>query len=122
MRPGDPQEALANRPTLERALLAIVHNAIGFAPKGGEVELRAARDEETVRIEIADDGPGFSPEGLAHATERFWRGDASRPRGGTGLGLAIARTMVEANGGSLVLSNRSGGGALVSIVLARPFT
>jgi two-component system, OmpR family, sensor kinase len=120
--PGDPQEALANRPTLERALLAIVHNAIGFAPKGGAVELRAARDEGTVRIEIADDGPGFSSEGLAHATERFWRGDASRPRGGTGLGLAIARTMVEANGGSLLLSNRSGGGALVSIVLARPFT
>jgi signal transduction histidine kinase len=118
--PGDPQEALANRPTLERALLAIVHNAIGFAPRGGAVELRAARDDATVRIEIADDGPGFSPEGLAHATERFWRGDASRPRGGTGLGLAIARTMVEANGGSLQLSNRPDGGALVSIVLARP--
>jgi signal transduction histidine kinase len=120
--PGDPQDALANRPTLERALLAIVHNAIGFAPKGGAVELRAARDEASVRIEVADDGPGFSPEGLAHATERFWRGDASRPRGGTGLGLAIARTMVEANGGSLQLSNRPGGGALVAIVLARPFT
>ncbi|HTA38799.1 MAG TPA: HAMP domain-containing sensor histidine kinase [Candidatus Acidoferrales bacterium] len=119
---SDPQEALANRPTLERALLAIVHNAIGFARKGGAVELRAERDDASVRIEIADDGPGFSAEGLEHATERFWRGDAARPRGGTGLGLAIARTMVEANGGTLQLSNRSGGGALVSIVLARPFT
>jgi signal transduction histidine kinase len=119
---SDPGDALANRPTLERALLAIVHNAIGFARRGGAVELRAERDDATVRIEIADDGPGFSAEGLEHATERFWRGDAARPRGGTGLGLAIARTMVEANGGTLQLSNRAGGGALVSIVLARPFT
>ena len=62
--------------------------------------MRASRmTKARVRIEIADDGPGFSAEALAHATERFWRGDASRPRGGTGLGLAIARTMVEANGG-----------------------
>jgi len=34
--------------------------------------------------DFGDDGPGFTPESLAYATERFWRGDASRPRGGTG--------------------------------------
>jgi signal transduction histidine kinase len=120
--PGDECDAFANRATLERALLAIVHNAIGFAPKGGAVDLRVVRDADSVRIDVADDGPGFTPEGLAHATERFWRGDASRPRGGTGLGLAIARTMVEANGGTLLLSNRPEGGALVSIRLNRTFT
>ncbi len=82
---GDPV-AHGNRATLERALLAVVHNAITYGRNDGTVTLSAARDRDAVRIEVADDGPGFTPEGLAHATERFWRGDASHPRGGTGLG------------------------------------
>jgi signal transduction histidine kinase len=52
---------------------------------------------------------------LAHATERFWRGDSARTRGSTGLGLAIARTSAEANGGSLELANAPGGGAIVKL-------
>lgn len=110
--------AQANRPTLERALLAIVHNAIAYGRDAGTVHLRATRDDGLVRIEVSDDGPGFSPDALAHATERFWRGDPAHPRGGTGLGLAIARTIVEANRGLLLLGNGSGGGAVVTIELA----
>ncbi|HEU5479974.1 MAG TPA: sensor histidine kinase, partial [Candidatus Tumulicola sp.] len=97
---------------------AIVHNAIAHAPARGHVRLKVARAGDAVRIEVADDGPGFTSAGLQHATERFWRGDSARPRGGTGLGLAIARTMVEANGGTLTLANSAGGGARVTVTLA----
>jgi signal transduction histidine kinase len=110
--------ARANRATLERALLAIVHNAIEYGRDEGTVRLRALRTDGAVRIEIADDGPGFTPDALAHATERFWRGDTAHPRGGTGLGLAIARTIVEANRGRMELSNGAEGGAIVTIELA----
>jgi signal transduction histidine kinase len=110
--------AHANRATLERALLAIVHNAIEYGRDDGVVSLRALRNNDAVRIEIADDGPGFTPDALAHATERFWRGNAAHPRGGTGLGLAIARTIVEANRGSMQLANAASGGAIVTVVLA----
>lgn len=116
---ADTALAQANRATLERALLAIVHNAIEYGRDDGVVLLRALRNSDAVHIEVADDGPGFTAEALAHATERFWRGDAAHPRGGTGLGLAIARTIVEANRGSLELANAAGGGAIVTIVLAR---
>ncbi len=109
--------AQANGATVERALLAIVHNAIAFARESGCVRLRVATAGDEVSIEVADDGPGFSADGLEHATERFWRGDSSRPRGGTGLGLAIARTMVEANGGQLQLANGAEGGARVTVTL-----
>ncbi|MEO6834706.1 MAG: HAMP domain-containing sensor histidine kinase [Candidatus Tumulicola sp.] len=109
--------AHANGATLERALMAIVHNAIAHAPESGHVRLQVAPTGDAVRIEVADDGPGFTPAGLEHATERFWRGDSARPRGGTGLGLAIARTMIEANGGSLRLANGDAGGARVTVTL-----
>ncbi|MGB8626107.1 MAG: sensor histidine kinase, partial [Candidatus Cybelea sp.] len=109
--------AQANRATLERALLAVVHNAITYGRDDGVVYLRSARSNGVVRIEIADDGPGFTPDALAHATERFWRGDLSRPRGGSGLGLAIARTIVEANRGRLKIGNAPEGGAIVTIEL-----
>jgi signal transduction histidine kinase len=110
--------AQANRATLERALLAVVHNALQYGRNDGVVRLSAARNGQAVHIVIADDGPGFTPEALAHATERFWRGDAAHPRGGTGLGLSIARTIVEANRGRLYLSNGIEGGAVVTIELA----
>ncbi len=111
--------ASANPATLERALLAIVHNAIQHAGDAGTVLLRVSSDASGANVAISDSGPGFSDEALAHATERFWRGDAARARGGTGLGLAIARTMIEAGGGSIMLANRSEGGAVVTISLPR---
>ncbi|MBV9232708.1 MAG: HAMP domain-containing histidine kinase [Candidatus Eremiobacteraeota bacterium] len=109
--------ARANRANLERALLAVVHNAIAYGRPDGTISLRGAQNGNGVTIEVADNGPGFSPEALAHGTERFWRGDAAHPRGGSGLGLAIARTIVEANRGKLELSNGSTGGAVVTITL-----
>ncbi|MGH8868832.1 MAG: HAMP domain-containing sensor histidine kinase [Actinomycetes bacterium] len=84
-----------------------------------------------VRVEVADDGPGFPDETLPTVFERFTRGDAARTRtrhgpatsdeaGGTGLGLAIVAAIVRAHGGQVSADNGSPlGGARVSVTLPR---
>jgi signal transduction histidine kinase len=113
---GDPIVA-GNAQSIERALSAVVHNAIAHG--GGNVRISVHDGETHARIVVADDGPGFSRAALHHATERFWRGDSARSRGGSGLGLSIAHVLVEAHGGSLVLANGRRRGAVVTITLPR---
>lgn len=102
--------------SIERALTAVLHNAITHGG-GGDVDVRICAEEAAVRIDVQDQGPGFGAEALIHATERFWRADSARSRGGTGLGLAVARVLVEAHGGEVRLANGPGRGAVVSLVL-----
>jgi two-component system OmpR family sensor kinase len=104
---------VADEALVARALLAIVHNAVKYAPENGSVGVRVARSATDVVVEVTDDGPGFSAAGLTSALDRFWRDDAARGRSGMGLGLAIARAVVERCGGTLSLANRDAGGALV---------
>ena len=105
-------------PSIERALSAVLHNAITHGG-GRHVEILLSCADDTVRIDIVDDGSGFGDEALAHATERFWRGDTARSRGGTGLGLSIARVLVEVHGGEIRLTNTQRAGAAVSLLLPR---
>ncbi|HEY5341938.1 MAG TPA: HAMP domain-containing sensor histidine kinase [Candidatus Aquilonibacter sp.] len=113
---GDSAVVRGHRESIERAASAVLHNAITHGG-GGRIDVRVQRDGHVVRIDIADDGPGFGDEALAHATERFWRADSARSRGGTGLGLSIARVLIEAHGGEVRLANAPQRGAIVSLVL-----
>ena len=73
-------------------------------------------DVGETRVRVTDSGPGFSPEMLERATERFSSGDPARG-GGIGLGLAIAAAQARVLGGRLVLANVPAGGAAVTIEL-----
>lgn len=99
----------ADAHALERALLAIGHNALRYAAEHGAVALCARRTDHAVEILVQDDGPGFSAQALHHALERFWREPGAAAGTGSGLGLAIARSVVEANAGTIALSNAANG-------------
>ena len=107
---GDGAVILADAHALERALLAIGHNAVRHTSAHGAVTLKSERAERVVQINVEDTGPGFSRDALEHALERFWREPGTPAGTGTGLGLAIARSIVEANAGTIALSNAHGGG------------
>ncbi|WP_035142245.1 sensor histidine kinase, partial [Bifidobacterium angulatum] len=72
-------------------------------------------------IEVADDGPGFSPAALERGCERLFTDDSSRSSrdGGRhyGLGLHAASEAASAHGGSVSLANSPSGGAVVTIAV-----
>ena len=92
----------------------VLTNAVSFSPPGGAVRIvvrRAATmalDTGTVQIAIEDQGPGFPPEKIAEAFERFY---SERPAGEafgqhSGLGLSISRQIIEAHRGRIWAENR----------------
>jgi signal transduction histidine kinase len=108
--PADPDR-------LEQALTNMVTNALRHGE--GPVTLTARERNGHVELHVLDDGPGFTPEFLPVAFERFSRADPARSRGGAGLGLSIVRAIAEAHGGTADAANRDGGGADVWVSLPR---
>jgi two-component system OmpR family sensor kinase len=100
---------------LRQALGNMVDNA--FRHGRGTVRLSARQSNSHVELHVSDEGPGFPPEFLRTAFERFTRGDEGRGRGGTGLGLAIVEAIAQAHRGSAAAANQPGGGADVWLTL-----
>ena len=99
----------------------LLSNAIRYSPAGGEVFIRAHRDdagvhtahrlsEPNVRFEIVDGGPGIAAQHQAGLFEKFFRVPGS-PRGGSGLGLFISKGLVQAHGGEIGVRSDPGKGA-----------
>ena len=81
---------------LEQALTNLVENAIQHG--GGEITVRASESDGDLQIHVEDRGPGFPPEFLDRAFERFSRADQARGGDGTGSGLAIVEAIARAHG------------------------
>ncbi|MBC3881091.1 ATP-binding protein [Undibacterium sp. LX40W] len=109
-----PEQALScDRAQMEQALLNLLKNAHESGSPAEGISLEVKRTIEGVRIEVGDRGPGMSDTVMSNALVPFY----STKRNGTGLGLALAREIIEAHGGRISLSNREGGGLLVSLLL-----
>ena len=109
----------ADADQVQRVLSNIFHNAIKFTPSDGSVIVSAIAEDECVRIQIQDSGPGIHPDDLPRIFERFFRADRTRKGAGTGLGLAIANHIVQAHGGSIWAENAPETGAIISFTLLR---
>lgn len=117
---ADPEvTARIDAARLHQVLDNLIANAIEHGAGGGLIEVVVRQVGGDGLLEVRDHGPGFPPELLGRAFERFVRGDASRPRGrrGAGLGLAVVRLIVEAHEGSVEACNRPEGGASVIVCL-----
>jgi signal transduction histidine kinase len=99
---------------LRQVLVNLIANAVRHGGSGTAVTVRAAVDNGTLVVRVADTGPGIPTEELPHIFERFHK---RRGSSGSGLGLTIARTLVRAHGGEIVADSRTGAGTTMTIRL-----
>ena len=95
-----------------RALVAVLENALAFSED--DVRVSVNQTGENVDIEIADRGPGVSPEVRERLFEPFTQGDptASRRHKGMGIGLFLAKRIMVAHSGGIATNAREGGGTV----------
>jgi two-component system OmpR family sensor kinase len=116
-----PVIVLGDEARLRQVAANLMANAIVHTPPGTPVTVRADIEGGDGVLEVADAGPGISPEMAGRAFEPFHRADASRDRstGGAGLGLAIVAAIAKAHGGEARVDATPGGGATFRVLIPR---
>lgn len=100
---------------LQQVFLNILKNAMDAIGQNGSIEVITKLADQQLVIEFRDDGPGLTPEVMDHIFAPFF---TTKPKGkGTGLGLSISRHIVERLGGTIVATNREGGGSIFKVSL-----
>ncbi|MGL2967045.1 ATP-binding protein [Flavobacterium sp. XGLA_31] len=113
---------------MEQILYNLIYNASQYTPIGAQIKIEARYDVDAdyenhidlikkCIITIADDGYGFPEEEISKAFDKFYRLQNSKT-GGTGLGLSIVKGFVEAQNGTIKLSNAEEGGAVFEMSFA----
>lgn len=99
--------------SMRGALMNIMLNAIEAMPRGGVLSIKVEQTDETLRLEIADTGPGINEEQAKKIFEPFYTTKAQ----GLGLGMPYARKIIEQHGGTISLTSQLGEGTTISIVI-----
>lgn len=117
--PDTPIAVHADPVRLHQIVLNLLTNAAKYTPAGGQVDIRAERDGETVVIAVSDSGVGIAPEHLETVFEMFSQLTPALERsgGGLGIGLALVRGLVHLHGGTI--EARSEGEGLGSQFIVR---
>ena len=113
---GLPNDSVwMDRAQIEQALQNLIRNAHESGSDAASVQVSVRKLAADYLVEVMDRGAGMTDTVLTHALVPFY----STKRSGTGLGLALTREIIEAHGGGISLSNRAGGGLVVSLTLPR---
>lgn len=98
---------------ITQALVNIFDNALRHSTAGQPIEVEARVDQGTVRVSVADHGPGIADADLPRVFDKFY----SARGGGVGLGLSICKGFIEAHGGTIRAQNREQGGTVITFTL-----
>jgi two-component system, OmpR family, sensor kinase len=134
VEPGQAFLVNGDEARLRQVIANLTSNALKYTPDGSPIDVRLrtglmpgpapfpgapAPSVPAAVLEVADQGPGLTPEQTQRVFERFYRADTHRNRksGGSGLGLAIVSALVAAHGGTATVESEPGQGATFRITL-----
>jgi len=110
---------MMDRDKIEQVMINVLLNAIEVLPVGGIVSIVTRHcqvdHKDVIAVEIADNGPGISPDNLPYIFDPFF----SKKKKGTGLGLSNVKKIVEAHGGTITASAASEGFSLCFTIPVR---
>jgi len=92
----------------------LIDNAIRYAPEGGEVRLRVAREATRVLLSVSDNGPGVPAELRQRIFDRFYQQAPGKGQG-AGLGLSIVARIAELYGAEVSADEAPGGGLCINL-------
>lgn len=104
---------ICNKDWFKQLFLNLIHNAIKYTPRGGNVYVSCSLKGNEAIFIVQDDGVGISDEDLPRIFHRFYRVDKSRASevDGTGLGLAIVKHIVKVLKGKISVESKMGEGS-----------
>lgn len=111
----------ADKSRIEQVFINLIVNSINYGKEDGETLLRFYDMDDTILVEVADDGMGIAKEHLPRVFERFYRVDKSRSRhaGGSGLGLAIVKHIIESHDQTINVRSTEDVGSTFSFTLEK---
>jgi two-component system phosphate regulon sensor histidine kinase PhoR len=111
----------ADKSRIGQVFYNLISNSIKYCNDNCFVSAAFIEQDDAVRIEVSDDGPGIAQEHLSRLFERFYRVDKARSReqGGTGLGLAIVKHILEAHKQTIHVDSSVGIGTTFAFTLRK---
>jgi signal transduction histidine kinase len=111
--PPETVDVVGHRDLLKQAMLNLAINALEAMPDRGALTMSLQTAGETARVSVRDTGPGI-PEAIR---DRIFEMHVTTKASGTGIGLHVARTVVESDGGSLLLISTGDAGTIFEMAL-----
>lgn len=114
----EASEIAADPARLTQVLVNLLVNASKYSPIGEPIDLCVEEKANSIRITVADRGPGIPAAERINLFRRFVRlNEQDEEQYGTGLGLYVVKTTIEAHGGQVGVDDRPGGGSLFWVEL-----
>lgn len=114
--PAPGVSARLNRELVSQAIGNLIENALNYAEGGRRITLSASVSDDSLRLAVADDGPGIPPARRQEATRRFGRLDPARHGAGSGLGLSLVEAVARLHGGAIALEENDPGLRVVMLL------